>query len=112
MVTNGTSGDVTIDNGSTNLYVQGTVDGDLVLTSTGTINDSGTLSVLSLADLTGSAITINDTFNAGTLTFGSAGTVSISEGSATELAGTSTAGIDWILIPLQRLLMELEQVWL
>ena len=44
------------------------------------------------ADLAGTSIALDDTFGFGSLTFNSAGSVSISEAGATILSGTSTAG--------------------
>ena len=68
----------------------------LSVTATGAITDSGSISVTNNASFTGASITLGDaaaeTSNFGSLTFNSAnGAVAVSEDSATELTGTSTA---------------------
>ncbi|MES9882194.1 MAG: filamentous hemagglutinin N-terminal domain-containing protein [Sedimenticola sp.] len=64
----------------------------LDLNSTGTLADDGTadLTVTNNADLAGTAITLDDSYAFGTLTFNSAGAVSISETDATQVAGSNT----------------------
>ena len=70
--TAGTSGDVTIDNGTTNLSVQGTVNGALALTSGGTIADSATLTVAgttsATTDVDDKSITLNQLASTGAVT--------------------------------------------
>ena len=61
----------------------------LDLDSTASITDDGTadLTVTGNADLAGASIALDDTFGFGSLTFNSAGAVSISEAGATVLSG-------------------------
>ncbi|MEZ6063875.1 MAG: hypothetical protein R3C19_26305 [Planctomycetaceae bacterium] len=69
--------------------------GSLDLTSTGAIDDSAATSigVTSLADFDGTSISLGGgTFNAGTLTFNSAGSVTIAEDSGTDIVGSNSAG--------------------
>ncbi|MEE2893662.1 MAG: filamentous hemagglutinin N-terminal domain-containing protein, partial [Pseudomonadota bacterium] len=65
----------------------------LDLNSTASITDDGTadLTVAGNADLAGTSIALDDTFDFGSLTFNSGGSVVIAEDSATVLSGTSTA---------------------
>ena len=104
------AGDVTLTNASNNLSILkasnsgnlnyrdtdaidlGTITvAALTVNAGGALTDSGSLAITGLADLTGSTITINDSFDAGSLTFNSAGAVVVAEDSATALSGTSTA---------------------
>ena len=76
-----------------------TATGNLVATSTGgalTNTAAATIAVTGNSSLSGMSVTIgtnglSDTFNTGTLTFNSAGAVSIAEDTGTTLSGTSTA---------------------
>ena len=65
----------------------------LSLTSDGTISDDGTadVTVTNNASFLGDAITLDDTYAFGSLTFNSPGAVEITETDATVLRGTSTA---------------------
>ncbi|MCG8433580.1 MAG: hypothetical protein MJA83_06090, partial [Gammaproteobacteria bacterium] len=72
------------------------VNGDVTLNAAGTLtNTGGSITAGGNADLTGSSIDIGvgsaGTFNFGSLTFNSAGTVAIQENSAMDIAGANTA---------------------
>lgn len=91
-------GAVTIEENAATLLSGGSTADNLTLTSTAGITNDATadVDVTNNASLSGTSITLGaeagDLFNFGSLTFNSAGTVTISEDSATELAGASTAG--------------------
>ncbi len=94
------AGFVSIAEDSATVLAAGTSTADsLVLTSTASITNAGTpstsLTVTNNASFSGSSIDLGnqtgDVMNFGTLTFNSAGLVSIAEDSATLLFGTSTA---------------------
>ncbi|MEQ9454200.1 MAG: filamentous hemagglutinin N-terminal domain-containing protein [Phycisphaeraceae bacterium] len=93
-VTYNSAGDVSITQAGA-IVISGTnTAGSLSLTSTaGTITDDGTadLTVTGLASFTGTALTLDDTYAFGTLTFNSAGAVAITEADAATIAGTNTA---------------------
>ena len=94
---NSAAGDVVItEDSDTDIRGANTAD-NLVLTSSGAIDDTGATStaITTNASLSGSSINVGvagATFDAGTLTFNSAGMVTIAEDSDTVLAGNSTAG--------------------
>src|SRR5207244_1449076 len=84
------------EDSGTNLTGTSTAD-SLVLASTGAITNMATadVTVTNNAAFSGTSITLGtttgDAMNFGTLTFNSAGAVSISEDSGSSLTGTSTA---------------------
>ena len=91
-------GAVSIHEDSDTVLTGANMAGSLALGSAGSITDAPGMSVLVTgnANLSGSSITLGDnpgdTTNFGSLTFNAAGTVSISEDSATVLSGSGTAG--------------------
>ncbi|MGY8749476.1 MAG: hypothetical protein ACKVHR_15630 [Pirellulales bacterium] len=90
-------GTVTISEDSSTEFVGSSVlTGDLTLISSGAITElEANVDVNGLLDVTGTEITLGvdslGTFNAGTLTFNSAGSVTISEDSSLNLVGTNNA---------------------
>jgi hypothetical protein len=99
----GTTGNVTIDNGTTALGVQGTVSGDLVLTSGDTIYDSDSLTVTGTTtvttDVADKAINLGSLASTGNVivsTLGTTGNVTIDNGT-TALGVQGTIGGDLVL---------------
>ncbi len=89
-----TSGGAVLINDNSATVLSGTSSANsLDLTSSGSITDDGTanLTVTNNAALTGTSITLDDTYAFGSLTFTSGGAVAITEADATELSGASTA---------------------
>jgi filamentous hemagglutinin family protein len=90
-------GTVSINENSDTMLTGTNTANSLTLTSAGSITDAAgtSLTVTGAASLSGTSITLGDnagdTTNFGSLTFSSAGAVSISEDSETILAGTNTA---------------------
>jgi hypothetical protein len=86
---------VIAEDSDTNIVGSNTA-GSLDLDSTGLVEDSGAtdITVTNLADVLGDSITLGSvgTFQAGTLTFNSAGAVVIAEDDATDIVGINTAG--------------------
>ena len=91
------TGAVSVSEDSDTLLVGTSTADSLALVSTGAISNDGTanLAVGNNASFSGTSITLGrasgDGMNFGSLTFNSAGAVSVSEDSATVLSGTSTA---------------------
>ncbi|OAI52333.1 hypothetical protein AYO46_05740, partial [Betaproteobacteria bacterium SCGC AG-212-J23] len=94
-----TSGSVSVTNSAGAITVSGdiTSQGDLTLNASGALSNSGaqTITVPFQATLTGSSIDIgnqaSDSFTSQSLTYNSAGAVSIAQDAATQVAGTNTA---------------------
>ena len=91
----GTTGDVTIDNGNTALGLQGTVRGDLVLTSGEVITDSDVLTVTGTTtvttDVADKAINLGSLASTGTVTLstlGTSGAATVVNANGLALAGT------------------------